>query len=139
MPRSVCMFGNQKLILLHLFSDLAIFIAYTGIPLILMSIWSHFKVKGIPFADFFWKFAGFIFFCGITHLIGVINLYITLYWLDGAAKFMTAWFSVLVMRSLYIHAKKIKTVHTPEEYAKLGKTLQDLIDQFRNVSLKKIA
>lgn len=137
MPRSHCMFGNQKLITLHLISDAGIFIAYTAIPIMLLRMWRRFKVKKIPFADFTWKFAGFIFFCGITHLVGVLNLWITFYWLDGIVKLATLIFSGLVCFSMFKNIKRIMSLRTSAELKELRHAVEKAVNDIKSLVATK--
>lgn len=128
MPRSVCMFQNKKLIDLHLVSDAAIFLAYIGIGTLLLLLFNALNKKGLPFADFSWKFGGFIICCGITHLVSVINIWVTFYWLDGITKLFTAWFSILVFLQLIKDFNKIKQLKTPAEFNELANRYNELLE-----------
>lgn len=125
-PRSLCMFNDDKLIAIHGLSDFLIFIAYVGIAYGLYTIYKSFQHKDIPFKGFFWMYAGFIFLCGLTHLIGVINLWVTFYWVDGILKLLTAWFSIATAISFIRAHKLIKEMKSPGEYQRLADELRDL-------------
>ncbi len=131
MPRSVCMYQNQKLIDLHLISDGVIFIAYIGIGTTLFRLYNSLASKGFPFADIAWKFGGFIFFCGLTHLMGVINLWVTYYWLDGIIKLFTAWFSLLVFIGLVKRYHELINLKTPPEFGDLATKLERTLKALR--------
>jgi hypothetical protein len=132
-PRSMCMFMDAKLIALHAVYNAITFIAYVGLGIILYLLYKHLQNKGIPFFDLIWKFAGFIFFCGLTHFFGVLNLYVTYYWLDGAVGLVTAWFSILVFAQVLKNYKKIKAVKTPREFEEV----RDKVDEVLELILKK--
>lgn len=132
MPRSYCMFNNKRLIALHLISDTGIFISYTGIGVILYKVYRALSRKHLPFTDFFWQFGGFIFFCGLTHLVSIINIFITFYWLDGLVKLMTCWFSFLVFIHLVRDFKKIMNVPTPPEINKLAYSLNEILTTIKS-------
>lgn len=130
--RAACMFYEKKLIATHLISDLGIWIAYMTISGVLYWLYRSFKAKDIPFKGFFWMFAGFIFLCGITHLIGAINIFITFYWLDGIVKLLTCWFSIAVAIEFFRAAKNIRGFKTPQEYKELADEIEELKAQLRN-------
>ena len=88
MPRWQCGIWSLKLGLLHIISDLAIFGAYTAIPLVIA--YFVLRRKDIPFPRIFWLFVTFIFACGTTHLIEAIIFWVPVYRLAGAVKLFTA-------------------------------------------------
>ncbi|MGI4852296.1 MAG: hypothetical protein ACRYGR_10200 [Janthinobacterium lividum] len=58
---------TSELGLLHIISDIVIFLSYISIPILLAIFIS--KRKDIPFVPIFWLFAAFITFCGLSHLL----------------------------------------------------------------------
>jgi hypothetical protein len=76
-PHGYCLSWEPWLIGLHASSDLFIFGAYTAIPiaiLIFIRKRPQLELKGL--ARFF---AAFIFWCGLTHLFGLITLWVPIY------------------------------------------------------------
>ena len=88
MPRWQCGLWSLKLGLLHIVSDVAIFGAYTAIPLVIA--YFVLRRKDVPFPRIFWLFVTFIFACGTTHLIEAFIFWVPVYRLAGAVKFFTA-------------------------------------------------
>jgi two-component system NtrC family sensor kinase len=127
MPRSVCMFRDQKLIWMHLISDSLIGVVYFGFGIGLVALYRSFNRKAMPYNDLFWKAGGFIFFCGITHVIGVINIYVTYYWVDGIFKLATACVSLFAFAAFVKSFKYLKNMATPAQYAALQKKLEEVI------------
>ena len=83
---------------LHIYSDLAIWAAYTAIPCVLAFF--ILRRKDAPFPRILWLFVAFIFACGTTHLISAIILWQPVYRLDGVVKFLTAvvsWGTVVAL------------------------------------------
>lgn len=83
---------------LHIASDLAIWGAYMAIPATIT--YFLLKRRDVPFLPIFWLFAGFIFFCGTTHLIDATIFWWPAYRFSGLVKFMTAvisWATVLAL------------------------------------------
>jgi PAS domain S-box-containing protein len=84
---------------LHILSDLAIFGAYTAIPLVI----AYFVIRrkdDIPFPRIFWLFVAFIFACGTTHLIEAIIFWQPVYRFAGTVKLLTAivsWATVIAL------------------------------------------
>ena len=73
---------------LHILSDLAIFGAYTAIPIVIA--YFVLRRRDLPFPKVFWLFVIFIFACGTTHLIGAIIFWKPIYRFDGLVKLITA-------------------------------------------------
>jgi signal transduction histidine kinase len=83
---------------LHIVSDLAIFAAYTAIPLVIAFF--VLRRKDVPFPRIFWLFVAFIFACGTTHLIEAIIFWHPVYRLAGVVKLLTAvasWSTVVAL------------------------------------------
>lgn len=83
---------------LHIASDIAIWGAYMAIPATIAFFLM--KRRDIPFLAIFWLFAGFIFFCGTTHLLDAFIFWWPAYRFAGLVKFLTAvisWATVLAL------------------------------------------
>ena len=81
---------------LHIGSDVAIWGAYSAIPLVLL--YFAFRRSDVPFSWLGVLFGMFILFCGTTHLIDAIIFYYPAYRLLGLAKLLTAivsWATVI--------------------------------------------
>jgi hypothetical protein len=102
------MFNNVKLISIHALSDLVIFVSYVSIGASLYVLYKVFRGLSLPWKGFLWMFAGFISLCAITHLISVLNIWVTFYWIDGLFKMLTAIFSAAVALTLRQDFSKIK-------------------------------
>jgi PAS domain S-box-containing protein len=76
---------------LSIVSDVAVFGAYTTIPLILIYFLK--KRPELPFQRLGWLFVAFIFSCGLTHLLDAVMFWWPAYRLIGAVKFVTAMIS----------------------------------------------
>lgn len=107
LPHGVCWQWNRWLIALHTIPDVITMLAYFSIPLFLLFIYrqGHLKSLTIAFPKL-WRLAiAFIFFCGISHLGGVLEVWQggALYYITGVNKVIMAisstWFAhVLVAR-----------------------------------------
>jgi two-component sensor histidine kinase len=91
-PHGFCLAWEPGLLWLHIVSDGLIALAYFSIPLAILTFMRgrpDFTHRGVA-----WLFAGFILFCGATHLFAIWTLWQPLYWLEGALKAATAVISV---------------------------------------------
>lgn len=94
MPHGHCYLWKPEIVWMHVISDLVITLAYFAIPILLTYV--IYKSKGkIPFNWLFLLFAIFIVACGTTHLIEIINVWHSKYYLAGVVKAVTALASVL--------------------------------------------
>ena len=84
--------------LLHIFSDLSVWLAYVAIPCVLGFF--ALRRKDIPFRPVFLLFGAFILACGTTHLMEAIIFWWPAYRLAGVLKLVTAvvsWSTVLAL------------------------------------------
>ncbi len=92
MPHGHCLLWRTDLLILHVGGDILTFIAYMLIPIALIRL-----VKARDDLRFDWMFlmfAGFIFFCGATHLLGIINVWHGYYYIHGIIKSTTGIISI---------------------------------------------
>jgi len=113
---------------LHISSDVAIFGAYTAIPLVL----AYFVLRkpDIPFPRIFWLFVAFIFACGFGHLIEAVIFWHPVYRFAGAVKLFTAlvsWGTVLALVKIVPQALQFPGL------AKLNTELQKSYAELRQV------
>ena len=106
-PRWSCGAGWQEepsLGWLHIASDLAIFGAYTAIPIVIA--YFVLRRRDLPFPRVFWLFVVFIFACGTTHLISAIIFWKPIYRVDGLVKLITAVASWSTVAALIVATPK---------------------------------
>ena len=92
MPHGHCLLWRHDLLLLHVGGDVLTSIAYLLIPIALIRL-----VKARNDLKFDWMFllfAGFIFFCGATHILGIINIWHGYYYIHGIIKTLTGLISM---------------------------------------------
>ncbi|MGB0166814.1 MAG: sensor histidine kinase [Luteibaculum sp.] len=93
-------------------SDVAIWGAYFAIPLLVVNIVSK---KRVPFLPVFWLAAGFILFCGFTHLVDAIIFYYPVYHFAAIMRLGTAIISWATVYVLYKNLPRVFSLKTPEE------------------------
>lgn len=129
-PRALCMQGNTKLIVLHFISDTVLFCNYIIMGYLMYNIYKAFKDRPIPFKGFLWLFAIGSILISLTHLMGVLNLFITYYWLDAAVKLAAGWFGLAIAITFMRTVNDIKSIKTPEQYRELADQLKKLQEEF---------
>lgn len=93
-----CGIWSDALGWLHIGSDVAIFSAYTAIPLVLAFF--ILRKPDVPFPKIFWLFIAFIFACGFGHLLEAVIFWHPVYRLAGVVKLVTAvvsWATVIAL------------------------------------------
>ena len=92
MPHGHCYLWQTDILLMNVISDVIISICYFAIPFILAVI-LH-KRKDLPFRSTIRVFAVFIFFCSLTHIMEIVNVWYPFYYFTGLLKVVTASISV---------------------------------------------
>lgn len=92
-PHAVCWLWDWRLIALHAISNGLIALAYFAIPVALFVLAYRYRIKRL--SGVFLIYALFIFGCGVTHLMDVLNIWFPLYWLDGWIRALTAVVSIV--------------------------------------------
>lgn len=93
MPHGHCLLWREDLLFMTLVGDGLTVVSYALIPVALIYLVN--KREDLRFDGIFLLFAGFITFCGITHAIGVVNVWHGYYFLQGVAKLATGIVSIL--------------------------------------------
>jgi Sec-independent protein translocase protein TatA len=130
-----CGVWSESLGWLHVGSDIAIFAAYTAIPVVL----AYFVLRkpGVPFPRVFLLFVVFIFSCGFGHLIEAIIFWHPVYRFAGLVKFITAtasWVTVLALvvitpKALKFPALAKLNADLARSYAELKQLMNSLQDR----------
>src|SRR6185295_2624440 len=81
----------------YISSDLAIFLAYVGIPASLLYYKEKAKTIILQLNYIFYLFAAFIFFCGSTHLIDAIVFWEPIYNFAALIKLITGIISLATL------------------------------------------
>jgi signal transduction histidine kinase len=91
-PHGYCLLWQPELIWTHVVSDALIAAAYFSIPVALITFIR--KRPDVEFGKMFWLFALFILSCGLTHVMGIWNLWHGDYAAEATIKAITAAASV---------------------------------------------
>lgn len=91
----------------HIVADLAIWGAYTSIPILLVYFLHRYR---IPFPRVTWLFAAFILSCGLTHLIDAVIFWWPIYRVSALMKVVTAAISWGTVVSLLCLAPRALTL-----------------------------
>ncbi len=112
--RRNCGLWSKGEVLVHNIADLVILFCYTVIPAFL--VWFAWKKKNKHRSGtIFYLFAGFIFSCGLTHLMEVVMFYWPAYRLAGANKMVCATISFGTLGFIIYHLPEILQMRTLKE------------------------
>lgn len=108
---------------LHIYSDLFIFAAYMGIPLVIL--YFNKRLKWLKLSSIPVLFAAFIAFCGLTHLNEAIIFWHPYYNFAGLIKFATAVVSISTLCVIYLKLPSLIQLLTEK---RTSNTLNKIID-----------
>jgi PAS domain-containing protein len=111
------------LVWLHNASDVAIWLAYLAIPLVLLIMAR--RRRDLPFRWLFILFGAFIVSCGFSHFMEALTTHVPLYRLSGMVKAVTALVSWATVLSLIPVIPKALALRSPEE---LGREVRGRIE-----------
>jgi len=113
-PHGFCLAWDPRLLWLHAVGNALVALAYFSIPLALGRFVRARRDLAFPWV--FWLFAAFILACGTTHLLGVVTLWLPLYWLDAGVMSFTAAISVLTAAMLWPLLPKALALPSPRQF-----------------------
>lgn len=113
MPHGHCFLWTPGILWTDVISDGLIALAYYSIPLALYYLAK--QRRDLPGRSMFSLFALFIFACGTTHLVDILNIWIPLYWLDAGVLAITAVASVATAILLVPLVPKLVALPSREE------------------------
>ncbi|MEP7705976.1 GGDEF domain-containing protein [Paraglaciecola sp. 25GB23A] len=138
MPHGHCLLWRWDLLFLHVTGDLLTFTAYFIIPLVLIYLVR--KRDDLKFDRIFLLFAAFIAFCGITHFMGLINIWHGYYYIEGIFKLATGLISLTTAIVLWKLAPKILLLPSATTLAQrneeLLKAKQELLEINQTLEVK---
>lgn len=150
MPHGHCLLWREDLLFLHLGGDILTALSYAIIPITLVYIVR--SRDDLRFDWIFWLFAAFIFSCGVSHVMGIINIWHGYYFIEGLVKFGTGLISTITAimllrlipsirripstRQLELSNRELLTVK--EELINANRTLEQRV-QRRTAELEKLA
>lgn len=106
MPHGHCYLWEPSLVWLNVISDFIIFFSYLAISGTL--IYMVLKVNKVPFQMVYVLFGIFVFACGITHIMEVLNVWKPHFWISGFFKAITAIASLGTAIILPFYFPKVK-------------------------------
>lgn len=122
-PHGHCYLWTPWLVGLHAGSDTLIGLAYVAIPIALLMVVR--QRQDLPFSWMFLLFGVFIVACGVTHLVGVWNIWNSDYWFSAGVKFVTAAASVPTAYLLFRLLPTIRSIPSRDELVYANRALHN--------------
>lgn len=142
MPHGYCYTWQPGLLWSMVVSEGLVALAYLSIPVALLFFLR--RQPTIRYRGVFLLFSAFIFFCALTHIIGIVNIWVPLYRVEVALMVMTAAVSIatalmlwplLPKASSFLNEQEVLKAQMREANERMHKALDELAE--RNVALDK--
>ena len=130
MPHGHCLQWRPDLLSLYVIGDILTAIAYSIIPLALVYL-----VKKRTDLDYNWiflMFATFIFLCGVSHFLSLINIWHGYYYIEGISKLATGIISIITAVMVWRLMPAALAIPSNEEF----RTKNQLLEQAQKKLLK---
>ncbi|MBY0356532.1 MAG: response regulator [Candidatus Obscuribacterales bacterium] len=132
MPHGYCLQWDENLLLTMIIANLAIALAYFAIPTALLYFAG--KRKDLAYPWMFRLFGAFIVACGMTHVMKVVTLYKSLYWLESLVDAYTALISLVTAFLLWPLIPKALSLPSPRQLEKVNAELEIARDKATEAS-----
>jgi signal transduction histidine kinase len=110
-PHAFCLAWEPWLIWLHALGNLGVAIAYTGIPIV---GWMFLRTRrDMQYWPLYALTAAFIWFCGLTHWLNLLTLWVPAYGLSAVVMAATALISLFAFGTLLRSRREIMALPTP--------------------------
>lgn len=130
MPHGHCYYWDPLIMWSHAISDGFIALAYTSIPITLLYIYLKRK-RDVRFVWMMVLFAIFIFGCGLTHVMDVINIWEPYYRLDSAVRIVTAMASIGTALVLIKISPRIVAIPSADKWIEVNKQLNEQLEELK--------
>jgi two-component system sensor histidine kinase UhpB len=113
LPHGYCFAWSPDLLWTYVAADTLIGLSYYSIPVALIYFVS--RRKGARYNWMFVMFGAFIFACGTTHFLSMINIWQPIYWIDAVVRWITALLSVATAVALWPLVPKALSLPSPKQ------------------------
>lgn len=122
MPHGHCYLWQPALLWTHVGADVVIALAYFSIPAAL--VYFTLKRKDTGFNWIFMMFAGFILFCGLTHLTEAVTTWNPIYYTQAGVKIATATISAFTAGAVWYLMPRALAVPSADELHAANRQLE---------------
>lgn len=134
MPHGHCYLWKPGLLWTHVGADSVIALSYFSIPAALV-YFTH-KRKDTQFNWIFLMFAGFILFCGLTHVTEAITTWNPIYYTQGGVKIATAAFSAMTAVAVWYLMPQALAIPSADQLHEANERLATENAQRRKVEME---
>jgi PAS domain S-box-containing protein len=121
-----CLLWKPWLVSLHAVSDLLTFVSYSAIPIAILIFLK--RRKDLELRQLAVLFSLFIFLCGLTHLLGMVTLWIPIYETQGIVKALNALVSVVTAAVIFPLIPAAVAIPSPRALQSANKMLRDEVE-----------
>lgn len=136
MPHGYCLLWRPDLVALHGISDGLIAVAYLAIPLAILSFVKRRGGLRPVERRIAYLFALFIFMCAMTHLSGLVTLWVPAYGAQGLVKAATALISLYTALTVWSLVPSFLSLVSPGELQQINDDLREEIAAHRETTEK---
>lgn len=126
MPHGFCLKWDPALVLVMVLANAGIALAYFAIPLALVVFVR--KRRDLAYPWMFRLFGAFIIACGLTHVVKILTIYYSCYWLEAWIDALTAVISLVTAALLWPLIPRALSLPSPGELEKLNLELRTTRD-----------
>lgn len=135
MPHGFCLKWDPALVMLMVGANIGIAVAYFAIPLALIIFVR--KRRDLAYPWMFRLFGSFIIACGLTHVVKVLTIYYSCYWLEAWIDAFTALISIVTAILLWPLIPRALSLPSPKVLENLNQELRDARDNALEASKLK--
>ncbi len=130
MPHGMCYAWKPEVLFLNVVSDALVAAAYLSIPFALLVFIK--KREDLEFSWIFRLFAAFIFWCAMTHIMGIWVVWNPDYFAQGMVKMITAIVSLITAFMLWSLLPKALALPSPTSINRVNKQLRHEVNERQN-------
>ncbi len=121
-PHGYCFMWLPEILWLHVTANILIAVAYFSIPL---ALWQFAKRRpDMPFRRLFMLFASFITLCGLTHVFGILVMWVPAYGIEGLVMLATGIVSCITAVTIWRILPLAITLPSPTQYQAMNEELR---------------
>jgi two-component sensor histidine kinase len=124
-PHGFCLSWQPGLVWLHAGSDAVVGLAYFSIPVALATFSA--RRRDLQYVWVLYLFMAFILFCGTTHLMSILTLWVPAYGVEGIIKLITAILSIATAALLWPLIPKLVALPSPAQLQRLNGELSETL------------
>lgn len=127
LPHGHCYLWRPEVLWLHVLADGSIAISFCVIPLALLYLARH--RPDLRYSWILYLFGGFIFFCGTSHALSIVTIWVPIYRLEGIWKVATAAISACTAILIWPLVPHVLQLPSTRDYRQRNRELQAEVER----------